>query len=168
MWSLTCQMQTMPFRCICWHRFQYMRYCYRVIWTGLLISRISHIIRRWDLILIKTHKLSFIWVRVATNVSFFLLQTTQQRFGLRVALVLAISVDLWKLYSKIFSDFQNRSANRVIWLENDLSFLLHLSASSQLSFLGASKINDSTKTRRFYFFVLSFSTRSNLNLFRHF
>ena len=32
---------------ICWHCFQWMRYCYWGMWTGLLISEVCYLMRRW-------------------------------------------------------------------------------------------------------------------------
>ena len=36
----------MFYQCVSWRRFQLVRYCYHVIWIGLVISEVCHLMRR--------------------------------------------------------------------------------------------------------------------------
>ena len=58
-----------------------MRYCYRAIWTCLLISDACHLKWKW-LLSFKTHELCFICIHVETNAPCCLLQVMQQGLDL--------------------------------------------------------------------------------------
>ena len=58
-----------------------MRYSYQGMWTGQLISEACHQCEDGS-ILIKKHKLRFIWVQVEADSSYYLFQALKQGFGL--------------------------------------------------------------------------------------
>ena len=53
-WSIACQMQSIFFLWENWHHLLSMRYCNQCLWTGLIISKASYLMRRWHYFALKT------------------------------------------------------------------------------------------------------------------
>ena len=63
---INCWNQIMSFQSVCWHGFQYMRYCYRGMGNCLLILEVCHLL--WSEHLVKIHELCFIYTGMIKKV----------------------------------------------------------------------------------------------------